>query len=80
MSHGSESRNEVGADIATVSRMMDHLETREASRTVPSPVSNRADGNITPDHAEQHISTIDDNHSSTEGSRQTPCTTGSASD
>ncbi|XP_031123408.1 E3 ubiquitin-protein ligase RHF2A-like [Ipomoea triloba] len=80
VSHGSESRNEAAGDIATVSRMMDHLETRETSRTMPSPISNRMDENITADHAEQHISAIDGNHSLPDGSRQTPCTTGSSSD
>ncbi|KAK2993679.1 hypothetical protein RJ640_026135 [Escallonia rubra] len=37
---GSEVRREVNAGIATVSRMMDRLETREDSRTSHVPVSN----------------------------------------
>nr|GMD61625.1 E3 ubiquitin-protein ligase RHF2A-like isoform X1 [Ipomoea batatas] len=78
---GSESRNEVSSDLATVSRLMEHPETRETSRTPVSPLSNRLEEDLPhllPDRSEQQISEIDGNHSLSEGNSQTPCTTSSS--
>lgn len=42
---GSEVKREVNAGIATVSRMMERLETRDNSRTSAASVSNSSDNN-----------------------------------
>nr|GMD14712.1 E3 ubiquitin-protein ligase RHF2A-like isoform X1 [Ipomoea batatas] len=76
--HGSESRNAVSADIAAVSRLMEHLETTETSRTPLFPEPNRVEENLPPDRTEQLISGIDNNLPLAEGNRQAPCATTSA--
>ncbi|XP_019164021.1 PREDICTED: E3 ubiquitin-protein ligase RHF2A-like [Ipomoea nil] len=77
--HGSESRNAVSADIAAVSRLMEHLETTETSRTPLFHEPNRLEENLPPDHrTEQQISGIDSNLPLAEGNRQAPCATTSA--
>ncbi|KAG6792538.1 hypothetical protein POTOM_001690 [Populus tomentosa] len=50
---GSEVRREVNAGIATVSRMMEHLETRDDSRTGTSSVSNSVDGSVAESNSQQ---------------------------
>nr|GLL43248.1 E3 ubiquitin-protein ligase RHF2A-like [Ipomoea trifida] len=78
---GSEARNEVSSDLATVSRLMEHPETRETSRTPVSPLSNRLEEDLPhllADHSEPQISEIDGNHSLSEGNSQTPCATSSS--
>lgn len=79
MDHGSESRSAVSADIAAVSRLMEHLETTEASRTPLFPEPNRLEENLPPDRTEQQISGIDSNLPLADGNRQAPCATTSAS-
>lgn len=79
--HGSEARNEVSSNLATVSRLMEHLETREASTTPVSPLSNRLEEDLPhllPDHSVQQMSEINGNHSLSEGNSQTPCATSSS--
>lgn len=79
--NGSEARNEVSSDLATVSRLMEHPETRETSRTPVSPLSNRLEEDLPhllADRSEQQISEIDGNHSLSEGNGQTPCATSSS--
>nr|GMD69604.1 E3 ubiquitin-protein ligase RHF2A-like isoform X1 [Ipomoea batatas] len=78
---GSEARNEVSSDLATVSRLMEHPETRETSRTPVSPLSNRLEEDLPhllADHSEPQISEIDGNRSLSEGNSQTPCATSSS--
>jgi E3 ubiquitin-protein ligase RHF len=50
---GSEVRREVNAGIATVSRMMESLETRDDSRTGTSSVSNSVDGSVAESNSQQ---------------------------
>lgn len=50
---GSEVRREVNAGIATVSRMMEHLETRDDNRTGTSSVSNSVDGSVAESNSQQ---------------------------
>uniref|UniRef100_A0A6M2FCF0 RING-type E3 ubiquitin transferase n=1 Tax=Populus davidiana TaxID=266767 RepID=A0A6M2FCF0_9ROSI len=50
---GSEVRREVNAGIATVSRMMEHLETRDDSRTGTSSVSNSVDSSVAESNSQQ---------------------------
>uniref|UniRef100_M1A5N0 Zinc ion binding protein n=1 Tax=Solanum tuberosum TaxID=4113 RepID=M1A5N0_SOLTU len=72
-----EPRNEMRAAVATVSHMMDHLETTD-SRT-SSAESNILDGTLPDRHAEQHIPETDDTHSINEDNRQSPCAASSGS-
>ncbi|WMV35686.1 hypothetical protein MTR67_029071 [Solanum verrucosum] len=72
-----EPRNEMRAAVATVSHMMDHLETTD-SRT-SSAESNILDGTLPVRHAEQHIPETDDTHSINEDNRQSPCAASSGS-
>ncbi|KAH0663185.1 hypothetical protein KY284_028116 [Solanum tuberosum] len=72
-----EPRNEMRAAVATVSHMMDHLETTD-SRT-SSAESNILDGTLPVRHAEQHITETDDTHSINEDNRQSPCAASSGS-
>ncbi|KAK4375852.1 hypothetical protein RND71_006529 [Anisodus tanguticus] len=72
-----ESRNEVSAGVATVSHMMEHLETTD-SRT-SSAESNVLEANLPVGHAEQHIPETDDTHSLNEDNRQAPCAASSGS-
>ncbi|KAL9368284.1 hypothetical protein Peur_039483 [Populus x canadensis] len=50
---GSEVRREVNAGIATVSCMMESLETRDDSRTGTSSVSNSVDGSVAESNSQQ---------------------------
>ncbi|KAJ6963929.1 E3 ubiquitin-protein ligase RHF2A isoform X1 [Populus alba x Populus x berolinensis] len=50
---GSEVRREVNAGIATVSRMMEHLETRDDNRTGTSSVSNSVDGSVAESNSQE---------------------------
>ena len=50
---GSEVRREVNAGIATVSRMMERLETRDDSRTGTSSVSNSVDGSVAESNSQE---------------------------
>lgn len=50
---GSEVRREVNAGIATVSRMMESLETRDDRRTGTSSVSNSVDGSVAESNSQQ---------------------------
>ncbi|KAJ6739653.1 E3 UBIQUITIN-PROTEIN LIGASE RHF2A [Salix koriyanagi] len=50
---GSDVTGEVNAGIATVSRMMEHLETRDDSKTGTSSVSNSVDGSVAESNSQQ---------------------------
>ncbi|XP_055829412.1 E3 ubiquitin-protein ligase RHF2A-like [Solanum dulcamara] len=63
-----ESRSEVSEAVATVSHMMDHLETTD-SRT-SSAESNTLEGTLPVRQAEQHIPETDDTHSLNEDNRK----------
>lgn len=58
----------MSAAVATVSHMMDHLETTD-SRT-SSAESNTLEGTLPVRHAEQHIPETDDTHSLNEDNRK----------
>lgn len=60
---GSEVRREVNAGIATVSRMMERLETRESSRSGTATVSNGSDSNTASESNNEHRSEAGDDHS-----------------
>ena len=50
---GSDVTREVNAGIVTVSRMMEHLETRDDSKTGNSSVSNCVDGSVAESNSQQ---------------------------
>jgi len=52
---GSEVRREVNSGIASVSRMMEHLETRENSRDSEASVANHPDDSPVTDQSIQNI-------------------------
>ncbi|CAH8383282.1 unnamed protein product [Eruca vesicaria subsp. sativa] len=82
---GSEVKREVTAGIATVSRMMERLETRENSSSRPgtASVSSSSNGseNQTPAESnnERHSSEAGDEHSSNERGVKGTCAAGSSS-
>lgn len=76
---GSEVRREVNAGIASVSRIIESLETRDNSRVSQDRVANQtADGSTTDqgnrNSSESHGRTLTDNNRPV-----TPCAAGSAS-
>ncbi|KAF2319171.1 hypothetical protein GH714_013725 [Hevea brasiliensis] len=79
---GSEVRREVNAGIATVSRMMERLETRENNRTSISSVSNSEEDSSVTESNNQQISETGggDPMSNTNANMQAPCAASSGSD
>ncbi|CAN8244275.1 unnamed protein product [Cochlearia groenlandica] len=77
---GSEVKREVSAGIATVSRMMERLETRENSRPSTASASNGS-GNHSPEpNSEQNRPEMGDGHSSNErGGVKGTCAAGAGS-
>ncbi|CAL9231111.1 unnamed protein product [Arabidopsis halleri] len=77
---GSEVKREVSAGIATVSRMMERLETRENSRPSTASVSDVSE-NHTPESNNEHNnrSEAGDEHSMNERGVKETCATGSGS-
>ncbi|WMV35688.1 hypothetical protein MTR67_029073 [Solanum verrucosum] len=75
--HCAESRNEVSAAVATVSNLMEHLETTDS--TASSAESNISEDTLPVGHAEQHAPVIDNTHSLNEDNRQAPCAASSGS-
>ncbi|KAL3518699.1 hypothetical protein ACH5RR_021288 [Cinchona calisaya] len=77
---GSEGRRESDSGVATVTDMMEHLETGESRINNRASVSNSQEHTSTPGPAdqEQHVE-ISGNHSSTEDGVQAPCAASSAS-
>uniref|UniRef100_A0A2P2LQD1 E3 ubiquitin-protein ligase RHF2A n=1 Tax=Rhizophora mucronata TaxID=61149 RepID=A0A2P2LQD1_RHIMU len=81
---GSEVRREVNAGIATVSQMMERLETRDNSRTSSASVSNGADGGAVVDLNNQRtLEAGGSNHmndtTTTTNNMQTSCAASSGS-
>uniref|UniRef100_A0A5B6Z2T3 RING-type E3 ubiquitin transferase n=1 Tax=Davidia involucrata TaxID=16924 RepID=A0A5B6Z2T3_DAVIN len=76
---GSEVRREVNAGIATVSHMMEHLETTENSRTNTASVSNSLEDSSVPDLGNQRIVETGCNNSLSESNIQASCAASSAS-
>lgn len=72
---GSEVKREVNAGIATVSRMMEHLETRDNNRTSDAPVSN----NPVPESDNQQASYTGGDNSLSETNVKASCAAGSSS-
>ncbi|XP_059300288.1 E3 ubiquitin-protein ligase RHF2A-like isoform X2 [Lycium ferocissimum] len=75
--HCAESRSEVSAAVATVSNLMEHLETTDSRAS--SAESNIPEDTLPVGLAEQHIPEIGDTHSLNEDNRQTPCAASSGS-
>ncbi|KAE8664591.1 E3 ubiquitin-protein ligase RHF2A [Hibiscus syriacus] len=75
---GSQVRREVNAGIATVSRMMERLETRD-NRTSTVTVSNSSEDRSNPESNSQQISSAGGETPSTETSAVASCATSSAS-
>lgn len=76
---GSEVKREVSAGIATVSRMMERLETRENSRPSTASASSGS-GNRTPESNNEHNrSDAGDDHSLNERGVKATCAAGSGS-
>ncbi|OIT34234.1 PREDICTED: E3 ubiquitin-protein ligase RHF2A-like [Nicotiana attenuata] len=75
--HGLESRNDISAAVATVSHLMEHLETTDSRAS--SAESNILEETLPAGRAEQHIPEIDDTHSLNENNRQAPCAASSGS-
>ncbi|KAK6926487.1 Zinc finger, RING-type [Dillenia turbinata] len=76
---GSEVRREVNAGIATVSRMMERLETRDSSRT-STPDPNVSEDSSTPAVGYQQIAEAGGSETLGGANIQAPCATSSASD
>ncbi|XP_057953501.1 E3 ubiquitin-protein ligase RHF2A [Malania oleifera] len=76
---GSEVRREVNAGIATVSRMMERLETRENSRAGAASVPSRLEDGPVPDLGNQPIAEAEGNASVSDTNKQAACPAGSAS-
>ncbi|KAF2299831.1 hypothetical protein GH714_003975 [Hevea brasiliensis] len=80
---GSEVRREVNAGIATVSRMMERLETRENNRTSTSASNNEEDSSVSVTESNnQQISETGGGNptSNTNTNMQAPCAASSGSD
>ncbi|XP_062082500.1 E3 ubiquitin-protein ligase RHF2A isoform X2 [Humulus lupulus] len=75
---GSEVKREVNAGIATVSRMMERLETRENSRTGDAPVSNNVDSSV-PESNHQRASDTGGDNSLSDTTVKASCAGGSSS-
>ncbi|KAJ7948118.1 E3 ubiquitin-protein ligase RHF2A [Quillaja saponaria] len=75
----SEVQREVNAGIATVSHIMEHLETRDNGRNIsPSTPTGSEDGSVQGSNSQQ-ISDTGSNNPSRESSMPAPCATGSSS-
>ncbi|GAB2274509.1 E3 ubiquitin-protein ligase rhf2a [Dionaea muscipula] len=75
---GSEVRREVNAGIATVSRMMERLETRDSVRTSPNSVPNSSGSSLVPVEGGGEIAEgADRNNNLSESNAQAPCTASS---
>ncbi|THG17159.1 hypothetical protein TEA_005869 [Camellia sinensis var. sinensis] len=77
---GSEDRMDNNAGIATVTRMMQHLETRDDNRTNTASVSNVLQDSSVPDQGNHQIAETGGNNSLNEVNTQASCATTSASD
>lgn len=77
---GSEVRRDVDAGIATVSRMMEHLETGDNGRINTGSVSNSLQVSSVPDPVNQQISETGGDNSLNGVDSKASCVTGSASD
>lgn len=77
---GSEVRRDVDPGIATVSRMMEHLETGDNGRTNTGSVSNSLQVSSVPDPVNQQISETGGDNSLNGVDSKASCVTGSASD
>lgn len=77
---GSQDRMDNNAGIATVTRMMEHLETRDDNRTNTASVSNVLQDSPVPDQGNHQIAETGGNNSLNEVNTQASCATGSASD
>ncbi|KAA8544387.1 hypothetical protein F0562_022399 [Nyssa sinensis] len=76
---GSEVRREVNAGIATVSRMMERLETRDNIRTNTTPVSDSLEDTSVPDLVNQQIVDTGGNSALSESNIQASCAASSTS-
>lgn len=75
---GSEVKREVNAGFATVSRMMERLETRDDSRINDPRVSNSLDSSV-PQSDNQQISENGDGNSLNNHNKPAVCAAGSSS-
>jgi len=76
---GSEVKREVSAGIATVSRMMERLETRENSRPSTASVSDVSENHTPETNNEHNRAAAGDEHSVNERGVKETCATGSGS-
>lgn len=76
---GSEVKREVNVGIATVSRMIERLETRDASRARAGSMSDGLDDSPVADTGNQQISETGSNNSLSDNSMQAVCQAGSGS-
>lgn len=76
---GSEVRREVNAGIATVSRMMERMETRDSNRsTSNSAPSNLEDGSVQ-GPTDQHLTDTEGDSLQRDNNSKTSCAAGSSS-
>lgn len=76
---GSEVKREVNAGIATVSRMMERLETRDNNRSSSDTApSNLADGPLQ-GSSDQHLTDTERDSPLRDNNSKTSCTAGSSS-
>lgn len=76
---GSEVRREVNAGIATVSRMMEHLETKDNNRSGDASGSNSSGNSSVSELNNQQIPQVDGSNALNETSVQASCTATSGS-
>ncbi|XP_075093261.1 E3 ubiquitin-protein ligase RHF2A isoform X4 [Nicotiana tabacum] len=76
--HGAEARHEVSTGTAVIPHVVEHSETTEGSRN-DSPESNRSEGSLPAQHADQRISETGRDCSLTEGNGQSLCAASSGS-
>ena len=75
---GSEVKREVNAGIATVSRMMERLETRDNSGTSNAPASNNVDSSV-PESDNRQASDTGGDNSLSDTNVKASCAAGSSS-
>lgn len=76
---GSEVKRDVNVGIATVSRMMEHLETRDNSRTGAASVSNSLENTSVAELENQHTPETGGDNCLRDANKQASCAAGSSS-
>ena len=76
---GSEVRREVNAGIATVSRMMERLETRDSNRSGSNSAPSNLEEGSAQGSNDQHLTDTEGSRLLTDNNTKTSCAAGSSS-